>query len=165
LRDTLLAISGKLDATMGGPGFRLYRYMRDNVSTYAPLDQHGPDTYRRAVYHQHARAARLDLLTDFDSPDCAVAAPRRASTTTPLQALTMMNHSFTLDMAGFLAERLERECGWSNREAQVERAFELAFARSGSDDEQQAALRLIDAHGLRAFCRAMLNSNELISLN
>ena len=41
-----------------GPGFRLYRYLEDNVATYVPLDGHGPETYRRAVYHQNARAAR-----------------------------------------------------------------------------------------------------------
>ena len=56
IRDTMLSVAGKLDPKMGGPGFRLYRYLQDNVSTYIPLDEHGPETYRRAVYHQNARA-------------------------------------------------------------------------------------------------------------
>ena len=46
IRDTMLAVAGKLDPKMGGPGFRLYRYVQDNVSTYIPLDEHGPETYR-----------------------------------------------------------------------------------------------------------------------
>jgi len=162
IRDTKLALAGKLDTRMGGPGFRLYRYIRDNVSTYVPLDEHGPETYRRAVYHQNARAARIDLLTEFDSPDCALAAPRRASTTTPLQALTMMNHTFTIDMASALAERLRAEAGAEDPLAQVRHAFELAFYRAPNNTEAEAAVALIEAHGLTAFCRALLNANELI---
>ena len=94
---------------MGGPGFRLYAYLNDNVSTYEPLDVYGPETYRRAVYHQQARAMNVDLLTDFDAPDCAFSVANRANTTTPLQALTMLNHQFTLDMAEALAARLQSE--------------------------------------------------------
>src|SRR5690606_9182062 len=45
IRDTMLAITGKLDTTMGGPGFRLYEYQQDNVATYVPLEEHGPQTY------------------------------------------------------------------------------------------------------------------------
>ena len=72
IRDTLLRLAGKLDLTMGGPGFRLYEYQQDNVATYLPLDQHGPETYRRAVYHHNARSARVDVMTDFDCPDPVV---------------------------------------------------------------------------------------------
>jgi hypothetical protein len=55
VRDTMLSLAGQLDRRMGGPGYRLYRYLEDNVATYVPLDAHGPETYRRAVYHQNAR--------------------------------------------------------------------------------------------------------------
>ena len=83
IRDTLLSVTGKLDFTMGGPGFRLYQYQQDNVATYVPLDEVGPETYRRAVYHHNARASRVDVLSDFDCPDPAFAAPKRAATITP----------------------------------------------------------------------------------
>lgn len=164
VRDTLLSVAGKLDLKMGGPGFKLYEYQQDNVATYVPLDIHGPETYRRAVYHHNARAARVDVMTDFDCPDPAFSEPRRASTTTPLQALTLMNHSFSLDMAGAFAARLEHEVK-DDKRAQVQRAFSLAYARAASADEITAGVKLIDVHGLRAFCRAVLNSNELINLN
>jgi hypothetical protein len=164
VRDTMLAVAGKLDPRMGGPGFRLYRYEQDNVATYVPLDRHGPETYRRAVYHQNARASRVDVLTDFDCPDNALPAARRASTTTPLQALTLMNHSFALDMAGFLAERLTREAG-PDPAAEVRRGFLLAYGRPPTDAESAACIGTIRTHGLRAFCRAVLNSNELIHLD
>ncbi|MFO0898778.1 MAG: DUF1553 domain-containing protein [Pirellulales bacterium] len=164
IRDTLLSVAGKLELGEGGPGFRLYRYLEDNVATYVPLEEHGPETYRRAVYHQNARAARVDLLSDFDCPDPAFAAPKRASTTTPLQALTLLNHRFTLDMARALAERVQAR-GDLEASDQIGAAFELAFAREPSASERRAAERLVTEHGLVALCRALLNSNELVYLD
>lgn len=156
IRDTMLDLAGQLRLEpMGGRGFRLYKFTQNNVSTYFPLDQHGPETYRRAVYHQNARASVVDVLNDFDLPDIAFAAPKRANTTTPLQALTMLNHGFTQDMASALAERVGTEDPIMN-------AYALAFQRSPTEVEREAAQRLIGTHGLRAFCRALLNSNELL---
>ena len=86
-------------------------------------------------------------------------------TTTPLQALTLMNHQFTLDLSRFLAERLRSEAGAENVDQQIDRAFRLLYARPPIAQEQQAARALIAANGLEAFCRAMINSNELIYLD
>jgi mono/diheme cytochrome c family protein len=158
LRDTMLTVGGKLQLeTMGGPGFRLYRYLANNVSTYVPLDTHGPESYRRAVYHQNARASVVDVLNDFDLPDIAFAAPKRANTTTPLQALTLLNHSFTLDMAKALAARIQSGDA-------VTQAYRFTFQREPSAKERAAATQLIATHGTEAFCRALLNANELIYL-
>jgi hypothetical protein len=162
VRDTILMLAGKLDERQGGPGFRLYDYSRDNVATYTPSENFGPETYRRSVYHQNARASRVDLLSDFDAPDCAFSIARRVPTTTPSQALSLMNHRFTMAMAAALAERLKREAGEGDANAQVRRAYQLAFGRDAADDEVAAAKSLVERHGLRAFCRAMLNSSELI---
>ncbi len=165
IRDSMLYVSGKLDERMGGPGFRLYQYARDNVASYTPLEIFGPETYRRSVYHQNARAARIDLLSDFDAPDCAFSASGRVPTTTPSQALALMNHSFTLTMAESLAARLKREAAASNPAAQVRLAFELLYGRPPNDHESAAAVDLVHRFDLRAFCRAMLNSNEFIYVN
>jgi hypothetical protein len=136
--------------------------MQDNVSTYDPLNHHGPETYRRAVFHQNVRASVVDLMTEFDLPDCAFSTPRRAGTTTPLQALTLLNHSFTLDMAESFGARLE---GLRKPDDQVALAFQLAYQRPPSPEELSNASAVIKAHGLRAFCRALLNANELIYLD
>ncbi len=158
LRDTMLSVAGKLQLEpMGGLGFRLYKFTQNNVCTYFPLDVHGPETYRRAVYHQNARASVVDVLNDFDLPDIAFAAPKRANTTTPLQALTLLNHSFTLDMAKALAMRL------GNTDP-VATAYALAFQRKPSAKEHAAATQLIATHGPEAFCRALLNASELLYL-
>lgn len=163
IRDTILHVAGKLDLKRGGPGFRLYEYQQDNVATYVPLDKHGPETYRRAVYHQNARASVIDLMSDFDQPDCAFSTPRRTNTTTALQALTMLNHSFTVDMAEALS--LKVESAGPETTARVKQLFSLAYQRPPKEDELAQAKLLADSHGLRALARALLNSSELIHLD
>lgn len=170
IRDSMLLVAGVLNREPGGPGFRLYHYMQDNVATYVPLDKFGPETYRRAVYHQNARATQIDLMTEYDLPDCAFAAPRRASTTTPLQALTMMNHSFTMDMAAALAQRAEEAAatgsgGDPELVELVRCVFRLALARAPRAAEEPAATMLVQQYGLVALCRAMFNTNEFIYLD
>jgi hypothetical protein len=163
IRDTMLSVAGRLDLTMGGPGFRLYDYLQDNVATYIPLDRPGPATYRRAVYHHNARAAPMDLLADFDQPDCAFGAPKRDETTTPLQALTMLNHQFTLDLAAHWADRIEKEAGADPAE-QIERAYWLAFSRPPRPRQSEACRELMTQHGLVALCRVLFNASEMIYL-
>ncbi|MEW5977749.1 MAG: PSD1 and planctomycete cytochrome C domain-containing protein [Acidobacteriota bacterium] len=162
LRDSVLAVSGQLDRTMGGPGFRLYDYTVDNVATYGFRSSFGPETYRRAVYHQSARSVKDNLMGPFDCPDSALPEPKRASTTTALQALSLMNNAFIVDQAGFFAQRLQMESGKSEIEDQVKRAFWLAFGRSAKSEEIRAAVELIDRHGLSVFCRALFNANEFL---
>jgi len=160
IRDTMLVVAGEMRLEpMGGPGFRLYKFTQNNVCTYFPLDEHGPETYRRAVYHQSARASVVDLLSDFDFPDVAFATPSRTWTTSPLQSLTLLNHSFTLDMAESLAGRI------AEGSPPVARAYRLAYQRDPAADELEAAEAFVADHGLEAFCRALLNSNELLHLD
>jgi len=165
IRDTILWLAGRLDERRGGPGFRLYDYSRDNVATYQPLESFGPETYRRSIYHQNARASRLDLLTDFDAPDCAFSVSRRIATISPSQALALMNHSFTMNMAESFAARLSTDAKGEDLPSQVKLAFELAFGREPDPAEQAAAVELAEKNGLRAVCRAILNSSELIYVN
>lgn len=160
IRDAILLVSGSLDTRMGGPGFRLYRYTVDNVATYIPLDEHGPETFRRGVYHQHVRAVEVDFLSDFDCPDPALPAPRRNATTSPQQAMSLQNHSFVQDQSRRWAERLLAHGGRS--EDQVRLAFLSAFGREPSGPELEESLALVRDHGLALLCRALLNANEFI---
>lgn len=161
IRDSVLAVAGKLDTRMGGPGFRLFHNLRDNVTTYYPLEKFGPQTYRRAVYHHNVRAVKVGLLGQFDCPDNALPAPRRESTVSPLQALGMLNSSFVIEQARFFGERLLRETG-NDRHVQIRRAYQLAFGRLPGAEEESLGLELIEEHGLTVFCRVLLNANEFI---
>jgi hypothetical protein len=77
----------------------------------------------------------------------------------------MMNHQFTMKMAAALTHRLNNEAGSRNVQAAVKLAFQLAYGRTPDAEERQAAIKLIDVNGLRAFCRALLNSSEFIYVN
>jgi hypothetical protein len=163
IRDAILSASGKLDRKMGGPSYQLYKYRTVNVAIYEALDDYGPATWRRGVYRQPARAIRDDLLGAFDCPESAQRAPRRESTTTALQALSLLNGPFTVQQAGFLAERARTEPGANaSMEAQVRHAFLLTFGRFPTPTEATAARELAGKEGLRALCRALLNANEFL---
>ena len=161
IRDAVLAVSGALDRKMGGPSFRLYRYAVDNVANYAPLDVYPPESFRRSVYHENPRSLRVEVLGAFDCPDPSLPEPRRGVTTSPLQALDLLNGPFMTGQAHLLAERLKREFGGSAK-LEAAGAFRLALAREASDKELAAAVELIGRHGLELFCLTLFNSNEFI---
>ena len=168
VRDAVLAVSGKLDPAMGGKGFRLYRYTVDNVATYYPIEEFDESTFRRSVYHQHARSVKPELLGQYDCPDTSLPAPKRVVTTSPLQALSLLNNRFVLQQARFFAERLEheaeveREGKASGQQKIVTRAYQLAFGRDPEAEELEESVHFISDHGLFLFCRALLNTNEFV---
>jgi hypothetical protein len=108
-----------------------------------------------------ARGGKNPLLDTFDCPDPSTTTPKRGTTTTPLQALSLLNNSFTLRMSDHLAERLEKDRPGKPDE-QVARAFELTYGRIASGDELRAASPFVKQHGLSAFCRVLLNSNGFL---
>ncbi|MEZ6140554.1 MAG: DUF1553 domain-containing protein [Zavarzinella sp.] len=137
----------------------MYRYVQDNVATYHPLDQHDVSTYRRAVYHQNARAAHVDILSDFDCPDPAMAAPRRAKSITPVQALSMMNHRFIHEMATSLAAELEKSPQVTTG---VELAFLKIYGRPPTEQETQKCTQFVKDLGWQRLALVLFNSNEAI---
>lgn len=163
LRDTILMVSGVLDLTMGGPGFDLFVPNDNYVKVYQSKQEFGPDTFRRMVYQSKPRVQLDDTFGAFDVPDAGQIAPRRTSSTTPLQALNFLNSSFAMQQSELLAARLEKEAG-KEADAQVKRAFALAYQREPQAEELTAAVELISAHGLAMFCRALLNTSEFMTL-
>jgi hypothetical protein len=165
VRDAMLAVSGQLNPQVGGQSFMDFRpYVYKTTQYYDPIDPIGEEFNRRSIYRFWARGGRNPLLDTFDCPDSATAAPRRGTTTTPLQALSLMNNSFTLRMADHFAERLKRERP-AGMEQQVERAFELAFGRPARGDELQESVVFAREHGLAAFCRVLFNANGFLYVN
>jgi hypothetical protein len=161
IRDSILAVSGHLDRTMGGPSFFLHDVDRENVYHYHAKEEFGPEESRRMVYAFKVRMEQDGVFGAFDCPDGSLVTPRRSISTTPLQALNLFNSRFTLQQAEFLAERLKHDSG-SEPQAQVSRAWELAFNRSPAPQELTEALAFAQAEGAPALCRALLNSNEFL---
>jgi hypothetical protein len=164
VRDATLHIAGLLNLRMGGPGFqdtRLVRAPGTAAIHYLPVESGGEEFHRRTLYRVWSRGGRNRLLDAFDCPDPSTTAPNRAVTTTPLQALAMLNNAFVLRMSGHLAERLQREAG-ADVDRQIRRAYLLAYGRPPTVDEATLARRVVSKHGLAILARAIFNSNEFL---
>ncbi|HVX10929.1 MAG TPA: DUF1553 domain-containing protein [Pirellulales bacterium] len=161
LRDAVLVVSGQLNPTMGGPGFHDFRTFTNNSQFYEVIDMEGFTFQRRSLYRMGIRSGTNPLLDVLDCPDPSTTAPARAVTTTPLQALALLNDSFMLRMADRFAERVRAEAG-QEPAAQVDRAYRLALARRPNGDETAAASDFVARHGLPALARVLFNANEFL---
>ena len=161
IRDSMLAVSGALDLTEGGPGFYVHHVQVENVMHYFPKEKFGTPEFRRMVYLFKIRQEQDAVFGSFDCPDGNQVIPKRSRSNTPLQALNLLNSDFVLQQAGILSERLREECGTNGRR-QVKRAFELFYGREADDFEIATSLEMIEAEGLQAFCRALYNTSEFL---
>ncbi|MDG2130948.1 MAG: PSD1 and planctomycete cytochrome C domain-containing protein [Fuerstiella sp.] len=164
LRDSILSVTGQLNLQYGGAPYRDFTTHVKNTQFYTMTDPDSPDVYRRTVYRTWIRSGRNHLLDAFDCPDPSTTAPKRAVTTTPIQALTLMNNSFVLRMADRFAERVTRDAG-TDISTQASRVYQLAYSRSPNGDEASRPEQFIKNHGLPALCRVVLNSNEFIHVD
>ena len=154
IRDCTLQVSGVLDLTMGGPGFSAFEVQRENVRHYFPKKMFGPSDWRRMVYMTKVRQEQDAVFGAFDCPDGNQVIPKRSRSTTPLQALNLFNSHFVNQQAAKFAERVGA--------GGVESAFRLAYGRAPSAAELADSEEFIARHGLAAFCRAILNTNEFL---
>jgi hypothetical protein len=167
VRDATLRVAGQLDLGMGGPGFQDMRMVRAPGTAaviYLPVDPGAEEFRRRTLYRVWSRGGRNRLLDAFDCPDPSTTSPRRTVTTTPLQALAMLNNALVLHVARQFAERLERDAG-PDVDRQVRRAYLLAYGRPPNDDEARLARQVVEKHGLTVLARAILNSNEFLYID
>jgi hypothetical protein len=164
VRDAVLSVAGQLNPRLGGPGFQDFRLTRAPGTAailYLPADMTGEEINRRTLYRTWARGGRNGLLDAFDCPDPSTTTPRRPVTTTPLQALAMLNNLFVLRMADHFANRLVHEAGPSV-DGQITRAYRLAYGRVPQVEELALARKVVSQHGLAVLARALFNSNEFL---
>jgi hypothetical protein len=164
VRDAMLAVSGVLDAKLGGPSdldHEIQRAPGTPAILYTAIDPSKLGRNRRSLYRAWIRGGRSGLLDAFDCPDPSTSAPRRAVTTTPLQALSMMNNALVLHLSRAFAARLSREAGPSALR-QVDRAYLLALGRAPEPVERSQAIRVVEKAGLAALTRALFNCNEFL---
>ncbi len=162
VRDAMLAVAGELNDEFGGKGYSdTNSYFFKGTQFYDPIDPTGFPNQRRTIYRMSARGGRSPFLDTFDCPDPSTTTPKRSSTVTPLQALSLMNHSFVLRMADQFASRLKTEAG-DSAEAQVHAAYRQLYGRTPEADEVLLSVDFVKRRGLPAFCRAMWNSSEFL---
>jgi hypothetical protein len=169
IRDAMLAVSGALDRTMG----EAHPFPPQSGWGYT---QHRPfievyETDRRSVYVMTQRIRRHPFFALFDGPDTNASTAVRAASTTPLQALFMMNDPFVHAQAKKFAARVtaERE----DDAGRIERAWQLAFGRAPSAAERGEAetflakvgRKLSQAEAGESYARVILRTNEFIYLD
>ncbi|MCA8983311.1 MAG: PSD1 domain-containing protein [Planctomycetaceae bacterium] len=125
-RDAMLAVSGQLDLSQGGPGL--------------PLDE--LSNHRRTIYGTIHRREISKTLAMHDFPDPGLHSPQRINTTTPLQGLFLLNSPFVMEQARVLAARLQQEQPASLPD-RVQRAHQLVFGRDATPAEVQLAREYI----------------------
>jgi hypothetical protein len=132
IRDAILAVSGRLDRTMYGPGTQPYREEPKDYRKLhqGPLDGNG----RRSVYLKVTRHEGSRFLETFDFPNPTVARGNRDTTNVPPQALALLNDAFVLDQAGVWAARLLARQA-PTAEARIAAMFREALGRLPDADE------------------------------
>lgn len=175
MRDSMLLVSGQLDTNSRGP----HAFPHPSTWTFT---QHRPfaDVYesnRRSVYLMTQRIQKHPYFAIFDGADTNLSTAERLVTTTPIQALFMMNSPFVHDQADRLAQKLISEFPQENQ--QVDRAHRVVLGRPATPEElekgadylqkAQAALASRDvpvvekrAQALASYVRALFSSNEFL---
>ncbi len=161
VRDELLSVSGALIDKKGGPSFRPFKEFVDNAHFYKLVDSDTPDFNRRSIYRMSVQSAKNPLLESLDCPDPSTKTPHRSITTTPLQALELMNSSFVMRQSSLLAERLRHDSN-SKPAQELKLLYNLAYGREVSKKELIEGTKFLKNNTLETFCWAVLNSSEFL---
>ena len=160
IRDTMLAVSGRLNLKTGGPGFDLFS-SRGGLNGFPPILKFQNDGLRRMVYAHKIRMEPDSVFGAFDCPDAGQSVSRRRQSTTPIQALNLFNSQFTIDESKAMAKRIKEDVGLEIPR-QVISAYWLAYGRDPQPDEMSDAESVVRRQGLETLCRAIFNSNEFL---
>ncbi|MFT4538108.1 MAG: mono/diheme cytochrome c family protein [Planctomycetota bacterium] len=138
MRDTMIALTGRLNPKMHGPSF-FSRMPAEALATSSTPDRvwgTSPleETFRRSIYIKVKRSLMTPILERFDVADTDSTCAVRFATTQPTQALSMLNGAFVREMASRMADRLRKEVG-VDAEQQVRLATHLALGREASPAE------------------------------
>jgi hypothetical protein len=175
VRDSFLAVSGKLNLKAGGPS--IYPPIPKEVLAGQSRPGEGwpvtrsDEANRRSVYVHIKRSLLVPILSQHDMADTDSSCAVRYTTIVPTQSLGMLNGEFSNEQAKALAERLQKESP-NDLAAQVRRAIRLSTGRTPSNTEVNLDLAFIEEirvksqvsefDALRQYCLLALNANEFV---
>ena len=178
VRDSMLAVSGKLNLKASGPS--VYPPIPKEVLAGQSVPGQGwpvsppEEAARRSVYVHVKRSLLVPILSHHDQADTDSSCAVRYTTTVATQALGMLNGQFSNEQAAALVERLRKEAP-NDLDAQVRRAIRLTTGRTAGAEEVkkdvafvkaiQEKSKLTDADALRCYCLLALNANEFVYLD
>jgi hypothetical protein len=151
-RDTLLAVSGRLDRTIGGPPV---------------ADVLAASSNRRTLYGKIDRLTLPGLYRAFDYPDPSTSNPRRDQTTVAPQALFLMNHPFAIDAARAMLKRPD-VAGEADLSQRVDRLYHLCYGRTPRAEETAVARAFLadgSAANWEQYVQALLIANEFVFID
>ncbi len=177
VRDSILAVSGKLNPKMFGPG--VYPPIPKEVLAGQSRPGEGwgksspEEASRRSVYIHVKRSLIVPILSQHDLADTDSSCPVRYTTTVPTQSLGLLNGEFANEQASAFAERLTKEA--PDLEARVRRAIRLTTGRPPAAEEVNRDVafvgdlrekhRLSEHEALKQYCLMALNANEFVYLD
>jgi hypothetical protein len=179
VRDAVLAVSGQLDRTLGGPPVPI-EPLPDGMVVVATRRAPGANAPgspgaagRRSLYLFARRNYNVTLLNVFDQPVMATNCTRRVHSAVPLQSLTLLNDAFMLEQADRFAARVAAAA--ESPEQRIDTAFRLAFARKPKPRELSASMVLLsklreryagdrdpELKALAGLCHMLLCANEFL---
>ena len=172
-RDSLLALSGRLDTEIGGSPMNVKSQdpsPQDLVKNRGIYEQ----SSRRSVYLPVVRSNVYDFLTLLDFPNAASPVGNRSTTTVPTQALLMMNHEFVQQESERILAELMRQFPNCENPSLIHQLYLRLLGRAPSSEEVEFASQFISSFSktttnnklkdgspaLNAFCHTLLMSNE-----
>ncbi len=184
VRDAILAVSGQLDRTLGGPAVPVETLADGSVV----IQEKGLPTpaakSRRSLYVLARRNYHLSMLNVFDQPTMSTNCPHRQQSAVVLQSLTMLNDAFVLEQSDHLARRVRSGsaggvAGRAAASGPVDLAFRIALGRAPRPSEASWSEQLLSEHAaefaqaqlpsdqaaekaLAHLCHMLLNSNEFL---
>jgi hypothetical protein len=170
IRDQALLVSGLLTTKMGGPSVKPYQPdgLWEQLSAFPGKKlferSKGEDLWRRSVYSYWKRTVPPPSLTIFDAPTREACVVRRQMSSTPLQALALLNDEMYIETSRKFAERMLRE-GGSSTPARLSWALRVATSRPATDNEvrileQGLNRRLAQYRTDRASAEKLLSAGE-----
>jgi Protein of unknown function (DUF1553)/Protein of unknown function (DUF1549) len=168
IRDSVLAVSGRLNREAGGPGVFLpipreaIEANSDPKTVWIPSDERAAS--RRTIYAVLKRSLTNPLLETLDLCDTARSTAKRNTTTVAPQALTLFNGEFVNKQAAYLADRLLTEAGADGAKV-IDLAYRLALCRPATQREIKLMQTFLirsggDQSAFEQFCRVLFNLNE-----
>ena len=163
LRDSMLAVSGRLNAKRYGPAMKptipaaALEANTDKDKIWKPSDE--TEASRRTIYAFVKRGLVLPMLEVLDLADTVSSCPQRQVTTVAPQALSLFNGEFVNQQSVHFAARLQREAG-DEPAAQMRLAWRLALCREPTEVELAQMLQFREQESLAQVCRVILNLNE-----
>jgi hypothetical protein len=146
IRDSLLAVAGRLDLAMGGPAYRDFNLPR------------------RTLYLMTIRSDRSSFGPLFDAADATAIVDTRVVSTVAPQALFLLNNPFVLDASRTFTDRVRREAKMTD--ARIDRAYRLAYGRPATAEEVAIGRKLVgdgdDATAWAAYGHVLLCGNEFL---